>query len=228
MHSIKSFMYHLGQSASALGLGIEATYLKMPDQSFIGPLGLSARIRIATWRDFDVDGFAAGHFYTIAANEFKDTPLARDTVTAGLAIRRNEKWYRMENQIYLTAGANAKQKLGNIEYEYEYGSILAVRVAAAAKLPIAKTASVDLGGMGEVLLANPYKVHGGNFDYSSDRTRVVSVGPEVGINSGALRLAVNGRFVIDSTNGVSLDQLGDLMGQGVGQGSLGGSLSWQF
>ena len=228
MHSIKSFLYPFGRGADALGLGIEFTYLKMPDQSFLGPLGLSARLKLATWRDFDVDGFAVGHLYTIAANEFKDTPLARDTFTAGLSIRREAKWFKVENQVYVTAGAQAKQTLGKIQYEHEYGSIVAARVSAAAKLPAVAGMSLDLGGMGELLLANPYKVRGGNFEYTSDRTRVVSAGPEVGLTSGALRMAVNGRFVIDSTSGVTLDQLGDLMGQGVGQGSVGGSLSWQF
>lgn len=228
MHSVKSFLYPFGGKADALGVGIEATFIKLPEQSYLGPLGLSARLKLATWRDFDVDAFGAFHLYTIAADEFKGTPLARDTFTAGLAIRRETSRFRIENQIYTTAGSEAKQKLGKIEYTHTYGSIVAARVGAAAKVPIAGEYHFDFGGIGEVLLANPYTVQGGSFNYSSDRIRVVSVGPEVAIANGDFRFAVNGRYVIDSTNKVSLDQLGDLMGQGVGQGSVGGSLSWQF
>lgn len=228
MHSVKSFLYPFGGKADALGVGIEATFIKLPEQGYLGPLGLSARLKFATWRDFDVDAFGALHLYTIAADEFKGTPLARDTLTAGLAIRRETGRFRIENQIYTTAGSEAKQRLGKIEYTHTYGSIVAARVGAAVKVPIAGEYRFDFGGVGELLLANPYTVQGGSFSYSSDRIRVVSVEPEVAIASGEFRFAVNGRYVIDSTNKVSLDQLGDLMGQGVGQGSVGGSLSWQF
>lgn len=228
IHSIKSFLYPFGGRADALGIGIEATYIKLPEQSYLGPLGISARLKLATWRDFDVDAFGAFHLYTIAADEFKGSPLARDTFTGGFSIRRETSRFRFENQIYMTAGSQSKQSLGNIEYTHSYGSTMAARVGAAAKVPLAGEYNLDFGGNGEVLLANPYTVQGGNFSYSSDRIRVVSVGPEVAIENGEVRFAINGRYVIDSTNKVSLDQLGDLIGQGVGQGSVGGSLSWKF
>lgn len=227
LHSLKSFMYPFGRRA-ALGVGLEFTYLSIEQRSYLGPLGISGRLKLTTWREFDVDAFAALHMNTVAAGEIKNTPIGRDTGTIGLSMLRDERYYRVENQIYLTGGAEAKQKLGNVEYTHRFGSITAARVIAAGKVPLSNGSSLELGGSGEVLLADPYEVEGGAFKIKTERIRVVSVGPEVGVRFGDLKFAGYGRFVIDSTEGVTLDQLGDLMGHGVGQGSVGGSLSWRF
>lgn len=227
LHSLKSFMYPFGRY-EAFGLGLEFTFLSLADRSYMGPLGVSARLKLLTWRKFDIDTFAALNMNTLAAGEIKNTPIGRDTMTVGIAMSRDERRYRVENQIYYTAGSEAKQKLGKIEYDHKFGSITAARVIAAAKIPFSLESSFEIGGRGEVLVADPYQVQGGAFEMKTDRIRIVSVGPEVGLRFSDFKIAGYGRFIIDSTEGVTLDQLGDLMGHGVGQGSVGGSMSWNF
>jgi hypothetical protein len=232
LHSLKSFMYPFGSSrdnqAGAFGFGIEFTYVGLTERWYLGPVGLSTRLRVAEWNDFEVQLFSALHLNTLSAGEIKDIPVGRDTGTFGLAVRREDERVRIENQIYFVPGSEAQQTVGGSSYTHRYGSSLAVRFSALGKFPSAPKKSYELGGMAEVLLSGPYEVTGGGTTSRTDRIRVVSVGPEFGYRVGDLRFSLNGRFVLDSTRDVSLDQLGDLLGQGVGQGSVGAAAAWSF
>jgi len=232
LHSLKSFMYPFGSSrdnqAGAFGFGIEFTYVGLTERWYLGPVGLSTRLRVAEWSDFEVQLFSALHLNTLSAGEIKDIPVGRDTGTFGVAVRREDERVRVENQIYFVPGSEAQQTIGGSSYTHRYGSSLAVRFSALGKFPSAPKKSYELGGMAEVLLSGPYEVTGGGTTSRTDRIRVVSVGPEFGYRVGDLRFSLNGRFVLDSTRDVSLDQLGDLLGQGVGQGSVGAAAAWNF
>lgn len=232
LHSLKSFMYPFGSSrdeqAGAFGFGLEFTFVGLTERWYLGPVGLSTRLRVAEWDDFEVQLLAALHLNTLSAGEIKDIPVGRDTGTFGVAVRREDERVRIENQIYFVPGSEAQQTVGGSPYTHRYGSSLAVRFAALGKFPVAPKKSFELGGMTEVLLSGPYEVTGGGTTTKTDRIRVVSVGPEFGYRVGDLRFSLNGRFVVDSTRDVSLDQLGDLLGQGVGQGSVGAAAAWNF
>lgn len=239
LHSLKSFMYPFGSSGdqmpSAFGMGLEFTFVGLTERWYLGPVGLSSRLRVAQWDDFEVQLMAALHLNTLASGEIKDIPVGRDTGTLGVAIRREDEFVRIENQIYFVPGSEAQQTLNGSMLTHRYGSSLAVRFAAIGKFAADKiggdktvTKPYEFGGMAEVLLSGPYEVLGGAAPTKTDRIRVVSIGPEFGYRVGDLRFSINGRFVLDSTRDVSLDQLGDLLGQGVGQGSIGASAAWSF
>ncbi|MBN8538861.1 MAG: hypothetical protein J0L82_00625 [Deltaproteobacteria bacterium] len=232
LHSLKSFMYPFGSSrndqAGAFGFGLEFTYVGLTERWYLGPVGLSTRLRIAEWNDFEVQLFSALHLNTLSAGEIKDIPVGRDTGTFGVAVRREDELVRIENQIYFVPGSEAQQTVGGASYTHRYGSSLAVRFSALGKFPSTPKKSFELGGMAEVLLSGPYEVTGAGTTSKTDRIRVVSVGPEFGYRVGDFRFSLNGRFVVDSTRDVSLDQLGDLLGQGVGQGSVGAAAAWNF
>lgn len=232
LHSLKSFMYPFGSSsddqAGAFGFGLEFTFVGLTERWYLGPVGISTRLRVAEWDDFEVQLLAALHLNTLSAGEIKDIPVGRDTGTFGIAVRREDERIRIENQIYFVPGSETQQSVGGNPYTHRYGSSLAVRFAALGKFPMAQRKSYELGGMAEVLLSGPYEVVGGGTSSKTDRIRVVSVGPEFGYRVGDLRFSLNGRFVLDSTRDVSLDQLGDLLGQGVGQGSVGAAAAWNF
>jgi hypothetical protein len=232
LHSLKSFMYPFGSSrvdqAGAFGFGIEFTYVGLTERWYLGPVGLSTRLRVAEWNDFEVQLFSALHLSTLSAGEIKDIPVGRDTGTFGVAVRREDERVRIENQIYFVPGSETQQTVGGSSYTHRYGSSLAVRFSALGKFPATTQKSYELGGMAEVLLSGPYEVAGGGANSKTDRIRVVSVGPEFGYRVADLRFSLNGRFVLDSTRDVSLDQLGDLLGQGVGQGSVGAAAAWNF
>jgi hypothetical protein len=228
MHSLRSFLYPFGRGSEALGLGIEFSYLQAQDEAYLGPVGLSGRMKLLTWRGFDVDGFGALRLHSVGSGELKDSPMGRDVLEVGVSLKRDEKWYMVENKLSVHGGSKAEQKIGAVQYTHDYGSIVEAGIAAALRLPMLEDGDLELGGSTQVLLAQNTRVKGGAFDYETGRLRVVTAGPEVAWNQGALRFSANARFVIDSTKGASLDQLGDLMGHGVGQGSIGAGLSFKF
>ncbi len=232
LHSLKSFMYPFGSiqenQTGAFGFGLEFTFVGLTERWYLGPVGLSSRLRVAQWEDFEVQLLAALHLNTLASGEIKDIPVGRDTATVGVAVRREDKHVRIDNQIYFVPGSETQQMIGGTSYTHRYGSSLAARFAALGKFPSGARESYEFGGMAEVLLSGPYEVSSISTSTKTDRIRVVSVGPEFGYRVGDMRFAVNGRFVLDSARDVSLDQLGDLLGQGVGQGSIGASAAWNF
>ncbi len=228
LHSLRSFLYPFGRGSEAMGLGIELSYLQAQEEAYLGPIGLSGRLKLLTWRGFDVDGFAALRLHSVGSGELKDSPMGRDIMEVGVSLKRDEKWYMVENKLSVHGGSKAEQKIGAINYTHDYGSIIEAGIAAALRLPVVEDGGLEIGGSTQVLLAQNTRVKGGAFEYETGRMRVVTAGPEVAWNQGALRFSANARFVIDSTKGASLDQLGDLMGHGVGQGSVGAGLSFKF
>ena len=228
MHSLRSFLYPFGRGSEAFGVGIEFSYLQSQQEAYLGPVGLSGRMKLLTWRGFDVDASGAVRLHTVGSGELKDSPLGRDVAEVGLNLKRDEKWYMVENKLSITGGSKAEQKLGSIKYTHDYGSIVEAGIAAALRLPMVENGGLEIGGSTQVLLAENTRVKGGAFEYETGRMRVVTAGPEVAWNQGGLRFWAHARFVIDSTKGASLDQLGDLMGHGVGQGSVATGLNFQF
>lgn len=227
LHSLRSFFYPI-EDSTTFGLGVEFTFVVLPERSYLGPIGLTTQLNLGTWRSSDVDIFGALHLNTVSDGEIKNTPVGRDTATIGFAIRRETAKVRLENQVYFTMASDATQKLNGVEYTHKYGAMFGARVAGFGKSVLSSTSVFEWGGAGEVLLGNSHEVTGGPNPEKTGRLRVVSLGPEFGYITGDFRFSLNGRFVVDSTQGVSLDQIGDLMGHGVGQGSWGAAVSWRF
>ena len=69
-------------------------------------------------------------------------------------------------------------------------------------------------------MSDSFTVEGGDFFDDSGRNRIVSWGPHIEYRKNQYSLVVKGRFILDSTNDTTYDYLSDLMGYGVGQGSL--------
>lgn len=223
MHSLQSFLYPFGEGSHALGLGIEASYLKTSDQYYMGPLELSARMRLTTVRGFDVSGFLNYSMNSMAPDEFKNSPLGRDIATIGLSMKREAARYYVENTISISDDGDAKQKLGQIEYTHHYGQITSAAVRAGGRMR-----GFELGGMAEVVLADSHTVRGGAFKQDFGRQRLVTAGPEASYTVGDVKVSLAAQLLLDSTNGTKLDDLGDILGRGVGQGSVSSSLSLRF
>lgn len=226
LHSLKSFIYPF--DSDNFGFGVEFTFVVLPERSYLGPVGLSSDVKLGMWGRSDIRLFGALHLNTLTDGEIKNTPVGRDTATAGFAIHRETRNFKLVNLIYFTAASDATQKIGGVEYTHKFGAVFGARVSALGKTVLSPTSTFEWGGMAEVLLANPHEVIGPGVADKTGRLRVVSVGPEFAYTSGDFRYSLNGRFVVDSTPGISLDQVGDLMGHGVGQGSWGAAVSWQF
>jgi hypothetical protein len=225
-HSLKSFLYPF--ESDSFGFGVEFTFVVLPERSYLGPVGLSSEFKLGVWGRSDIKLFGELHMNTLSDGEIKNTPVGRDTATMGVAIHREGGKFRLVNILYFTAASDATQKINGIEYTHKFGAVFGARVSALGRSTLSPTTLLEWGGMAEVLLANPHEIQGAGIAAKTSRLRVVSIGPELGYTSGEFRYSLNGRFVIDSTQGSSLDQVGDLMGHGVGQGSWGGAVSWRF
>ena len=223
LQSLQSTFYPFGDASRSLGLGIGASYVKTDERASMGPLELSARLKLTTLGAFDVGLFADHSFNALAPDELRNSRIGRDVTTIGLKMKRDARHFYMENVLSYSGESSSKQTLGQIQYTHTYGAITAATVHMGGRY-----AGVECGGFAEAALADPYRVQGGAFQTDSGRYRIITAGPELAYSQGPLRAAVSARWVVDATNNASLDDLGDMMGQGLGQGSVTSSLSYKF
>lgn len=223
MHSLKTVIYPLGADNRAFGLGMEFSYLTTLDRSFMGPLTLSARARVAQTTNYDINAFASLSLNTMAGDEIRNSPLGRDITTLGVNFRRDEYGYYIEDAISVSLDGEAKRKKGATTQTYHYGKIIAASARAGAKRK-----NFELGGFAELLLSDSYVSRGELGIGDSGRFRIFAVGPELTYIKGAMRYGLSARWIVDSTPGMSLDDIGDLVGHGVGQGSISASATLRF
>lgn len=223
MHTLQSYLYPFGSDRVPLGVGIEASMLNSDQGSQMGPLGLSARLRLWSGRGFDVAAFAQTSLNMLSADELKNSAFGRDLGTVGLSMRKDLKILFVENFLSYSFAGTSLRQIGAVSYRYNYGGV----VGASSHVGVG-ISKLKLGGYAEVLLANDYGIAGGAFSQDFGRFRIVSGGPEVAWVDKDFSIGVKGKFLLDSTKDANFDFLGDLMGQGVAQGSLAGNLSVYF
>lgn len=228
MTSISSHLYPFGGSLNALGIGIDASIInkginakEVDDGTFMGPLGLSGRMLLWTGKGFDVEGYGRVDLNTMSNEELQESLLGRDIVKVGMTFAKRTSFFYVENDLEYTLPSETSQKIGNIDYNYEFGSITTARVKLGGFYK-----AFNLGGFLEMHLADNFKASGGAFEYETGRNRIVSAGPEIEWRSNQFGLKVFGKFLLDSTQNTDFDFLGDLMGQGVGQGNIGLELNF--
>ena len=216
MYLISSHLYPFGEGEKAVGLGFDASIVKTDDDSFMGPLGLSARYQLYTKRDFDIEGFAQVNLNTLSDDELKNSRLGRDTTKVGLTFSTRKNNFFIENDFSYTFESESKESVGGVDLTYTYGGITGVNLRAGAYYK-----KFLVGGFTEILLSENYKLSdGGELNKETGRNRVISWGPSIEYRDTNYSLILNGRFLLDSTNDTSYNTLSDLMGYGVGQGSI--------
>lgn len=223
MHIIRSDLYAFGTDRNPLGIGIEASLIDRPTGTQMGSLDLSGKMRLWSSRGFDVGGWAMGSLNTLSNEELKNSQYGRDTLTAGLSLKKDLSFFSIENLLGYTLPGQSKQTTGNIEYTYDYGGIISASIHPAFLI-----GPFRIGGYAEMDLADYERVSGGAFDYDSGRFRLVSGGPEIQFQVKEFFAAVKGRFMINATNGATFDMLGDLMGPGAAQGNITGTIGFIF
>jgi hypothetical protein len=223
MHVLRSDLYPFGSDESPIGIGIEASLVNRPSGSLMGPLSLSARARVWSSRGFDIGAWGVASLNTLSAEELKNSQYGRDAVSAGLSMRKDLRFFSVENYLGYTADSTSTQKIGNVEYTYDYGSVI-----TASTHPTLLFGNFRLGGFVEINLGDYYRVKGGAFNYDPGRYRIVSGGPELQFDTGSYAIGLSGRYLINATRDASFDSLGDLMGPGVAQGNVTATLSVYF
>lgn len=225
MHRLDSFLHPFGRGPRAVGLGLSFSYLDLPDRSYLGPVQISGRFLLSTWRLFDVDLWAEHSLYTLSEHELKNMQIARDTTRIGVSIRRDANYFYSENYLAVTLPSNAEFSFGNVKYLQKYNSMVEACVGFGGRLGF-----LSLGMRGDLILSQGFEVRSasGTFYQPAERIRLVRFGPELNVQMKQLAWRVFAQQVVDGTPGYNLDDIADLMGHGSGQGYVGSSLSAQF
>jgi hypothetical protein len=223
MHVLSSELAPFGSGDTALGLGIEASLIRQPGRTVMGPLGLSGRLTLWSSRDFDVGVWGTASLNMLSAEELKNSKFGRDTLTAGLSLRKDFARGYVENRVGYTAEGSATRAVGAVSYDYTYGAIVQALVRAGGRV-----GPLQLGGYVDLNLADQYSVAGGAFSTDTGRYRLVSAGPEVTWNLGDFRITAHARTVLSSPDGVDFDSLGMLLGPGSGLTAVGVRASYHF
>jgi hypothetical protein len=216
MQILQSDLYPFGGARFPIGFGIGASAIQGPAGTQTGPLALSVKMRVWSVRGFDLGAWAQASLNVLSAEELKNSPFGRDVYTLGVSMRKDMERFYVENYLSLDFGSQSNQVVGPVAYHYNYGSVLDVKVRAGTRLWL-----LDVGGFAELHLADYLKVNGGAFSEDFGRYRILSVGPEVTLATPNYAVSLNARFLLDSTKGANFDFLGNLMGPGVAQGSVG-------
>ena len=230
MHSIQSYLYPFGSDRVPLGIGIEASLVSLngvgsqPNGSQMGPLGLSARFRLWSSRGFDVAAWSTASLNMLSAQELKSSPVGRDVFTLGLSMRKDLPHFHVENFLSYSLGGSSSYAVGPYAYDYSYGGV--VNVSSHIGTRIGK---FHVGGFVELGLADHFGVSGPGFTgYDIGRYRVITAGPEVSFRDKNFQVSLAARSLLNASEELSYDALGNLMGQGVGKGSITASLGVYF
>ena len=223
MSVLQSFLYPFGGKASSFGFGIEASLINQPNVTLMGPLSVSARYRLWSGRGFDVGIWGTASLNTLSAEELKNSRFGRDVSTLGLSMRKDVDYFYVENFLSYSGSGEASKSIGRVSYNYQYGGVVNAQIHAGATFGFLKA-----GAYSEIFLADYYRVSGGAYTYDSGRYRIVSAGPEVTARFKNFLVTVYGRFLVNAPADIDFDALGNLMGPGSGQGSLGLRASLQF
>lgn len=225
MHRVDNFLHPFGGPTDSLGMGLSFSFLKMEDRSYMGPLQISGRQLLSTWRAFDVEAYGEYSMYTLSNEELKNLPQARDAMTLGVSIKRDADYFYTENFLSAVLPSAKEFKIGGVRYRQDYSSIVTAKVGAGGKY---KGFS---GGLNlELSLTDGSEVFSasGSFLKEKERIRLVKFGPEVGYASGGFKAALFAKSVIDGTPGYTISDMGDLLGHGAGQSFAGSSLEYRF
>lgn len=225
MNRIRNYMHPFGGTNEAIGIGIGFSYLSLEKESYMGPLELSGRLKVATWKKFDFDLWGELAMYTLSEDELKSLPQVRDTLTTGLSMLRSEEYFYSENFISITAESQKQTKIADSEYTYKYAPIIDARISAGTQLN-----NFFLGGTADFILTESLKVldEENTPITQTERVRIVKAGAEVGYRYKQFSAKVYAQKVINSTRGYDLTDLSSLVGHGSGQGFAGTELSYHF
>lgn len=211
MYILSSHLYPFGFYKKAIGIGFDVSIVQTKDKSFMGPLAISARSKLYTQRDFDVEGFAQLNLNTLSDEDVQTSLMGSDTTKLGLVLTKKNDSFFIENNFSYTFKSGVEQTISNSENKNEIGKTLGLSLRSGAYYK-----NFVLAGFGEILLSDNFIIDGENIG----RNRIVSVGPSIEYRKNQYSLVLKGRFIVDATNGSSYDYLSDIMGYGVGQGSI--------
>lgn len=225
LYRLDSFMYPFGSDTNSLGIGITISYLSYGDQHYMGPLQVSARQLLNTWRGFDVEGFAEYSMYSMTDKEMQNVSQSRDVATLGVSLKKETDIFYTENFISIALGSEKEFTIGNAKYTQDYAPIINTRIGAGYKFN-----RFYLGGVFEISVTDSpvIKSSSGSFETTQERISLFTAGPEFGYAAHNMQWSLYARTVLQRHSDYNLSTLGNVLNQGAGQGLIGTSVSFNY
>jgi hypothetical protein len=220
---INTELFPFGEDLEAFGLGLGLSFIQGKDKSYMGPLNVSARALLFTSQGYDFEAFGQASINTLSSEEFTNSYIGRDVFALGFNMNKNMKNFFIHNSLSYTLKSSSEEKLGNIKVEYEFGDIISWKIKAGTEFN-----KFRLALFSELFLMNNTIIKQSNYQQETQRLRFFSVGPEVSYQMNNFNISLFGRFKVNSTNNVNFDEMGNILGVGVGNGHIGTGISYAF
>ncbi len=216
MHLLQSQMYPFGNDNFPLGLSLDLSAVQLGDDYLFGPLGIGAQMKAFSSRRFDVDFWTKISLQMLSDEELKKSSLGRDLIQAGVLFSKETNFIYVENRWGLMIGGDAEQKIGPVNYRYEYGSVVTAGLALGAHW-----GALRLGAFADLYLGNKFKissVDNDTFEENFGRYRIISAGPQIAFKYKNIEAFGRAEFLMDQTDDADFNYVGDLLGPGVSKG----------
>ncbi len=230
LHVIHSDLYPFGGVDTPFGMGLQMSALEGPASGLqMGPLGIAARLRAWSIRDFEIGIFAQASVNLLSAKEKATSPVGRDVFTAGISMRKTIERFYVENFLSVTAPGIVAYNFpstfrGGGEYlTYDYGTSVNAKIRTGYR-----SNTVEIGGFIDLFVVDHFIISGRNFNQDTGRFKLVSIGPEASIRFDEVTVSIFGRHILSTDRDVNFDYLGNILQTGAALGSVGASVAVSF
>lgn len=204
--------------------GLDFTQIKTDQMSAVGPLRFVGDLQFAAESDLNLRLGLRSTMNSMSTEEVKTTPIGRDSTTVvGTASFVRDNSVFIEADLALTSGSNKKQKIGNVEYNFEYGNMRTIGLNFGWF-----NKSLETSLRGELQVMDNYKVSGGAFATETGPLRVLKFGPSLLYRYQNFELSAQYLPISGATKDLSLEWMGDVFGAGANQGGMTMGVGYVF
>ena len=223
MHAFEAQFYPIHRKRNAFGVGLGFSLFQFENENAVGPVKLSGHWLVKTKQNYSIRVFAEGTTISLSEDELNRYTFFRDTMSLGGALDYSKPGFYSGVLLKGTSSSHREETLGSVTYTHEYPDVGTAQFRAGVRM-----GALQVGGLFDFSLASSYRISGEDFEYDSGRSRIISGGPEITLDYAGLKFGLEGRWIIDSTEGVTLDQLGDTFGAGSGKGFVSSRIGYAF
>jgi hypothetical protein len=224
MHELYSVVFPFGGFLTPVGIGLGMSLLSGGGDSQMGPLTFRAQSKIGESKRFEFGGWIQAAMHTLSDAEMKNSLVGRDVYTFGLSARRDMGKIYLENRFSYSLPGRAKKHADGTTTEFNFGDTVQATVHLGSRYE-----ELQFGAYGEIVRAGSFKVkpEGGD-ETVYGRYHIVAAGPELSYHFKDFTFTLFGRFLVTSTKDADFEYLGNVLGQGLGQGSIGLTLDFNL
>lgn len=223
MYKLTSGFYPFRNKFSTLGFGLDFSFFKAGQDSYMGPLGLRLSMVLWTLKGFDIEAYSVWARDTGSSKEFRNSLSARDSFRVGFNFSKYHEDIFFKHSFEYIKQAEANKTFANVNYNYRYGSITTAKMMALKKIN-----RWEFGSDLKLILTGDFRVQGTGIDIKTGRNTILAVGPIIRWKRKRLQLSLISNFILTSSQETDFNTLGDIAGEGLGQGHLGFEMKYYF